>query len=165
MKKLVVIAALLSTAYFARAQETLAFPFQGGKDAMNRFFKDSVAVSQQLVKSRASGTAVFKFTADESGAIKKIIIYYADDISLTEPFIEALKRSNKKWVIPNHEKVHDFIIPFSINFNPPATPVGGLNKAVYNFHIHRKPVLSFDQIPLDEATLLPAVSINYDLNQ
>lgn len=165
MKKTFLIAVIVLAAFFAKAQETLAFPFQGGKDAMNHFFKDSVIMSQQLIKSRATGTAVFKFTADESGTIKKIIIYYADDISLTQPLIEALKRSNKKWVIPNHEKVHDFIIPFSINFNAPAMASGAFNRAVYNFHLHRKPVLSYDQIPLDEATLLPAVTINYDLNQ
>jgi len=165
MKKIILIAAILLTTFFAKAQETLAFPFQGGKDAMNHFFKDSVIISQQLAKSRASGTAVFKFTADESGIIKKIIIYYADDISLTQPLIEALKRSNKKWVIPDHEKMHDFIIPFSINFNAPATPNTALIKANYNYHIRRKPVLSYDQIPLDMATLLPAVSINYDLGQ
>lgn len=164
MKKIILIATLLLTAGFVKAQETLAFPFQGGKDAMKHFFKDSVIVPQPLVKSKASGTAVFKFTADESGVIKKIIIYYADDISLTQPLIEALKHSNKKWVIPNHEKVHDFIIPFSINFNPPALANSALNKAVYNFYIHRKPVVAYDQVPLDEATLLPAVSINYDLN-
>ncbi|HEY9533859.1 MAG TPA: hypothetical protein VIQ77_04955 [Mucilaginibacter sp.] len=165
MKKIVLVAAVLLTGFFARAQATLAFPFQGGKDAMNHFFKDSVILSRQLVKSRATGTAVFKFTADESGSIKKIIIYYADDISLTQPLIEALKKSNKKWVIPDHEKMHDFIIPFSINFTPPAMPNAALTKAAYTFYIHRKPVLAYDQIPLDMATLLPAVSINYDLNQ
>lgn len=165
MKKIILFAAIVLTGFVAKAQETLAFPFQGGKEAMKHFFKDSVIVSPQLVKSRANGTAVFKFTADESGIIKKIIIYYADDISLTEPLIEALKRSNKKWVIPNHEKVHDFIIPFSINFNTPAIPTAALTKANYNYHIRRKPVVSYDQVPLDEATLLPAVSINYDINQ
>lgn len=164
MKKILLFAAILLTGFFAKAQETLAFPFQGGKDAMNHFFKDSVIVSQPLVKNRASGTAVFKFTADENGAIKKIIIYYADDIALTQPLIEALRRSNKKWVIPNHEKLHDFIIPFSINFNPPAVPSSAFNKAVYNYHVRRKPVVSYDQVPLDEATLLPAVSIKYDIN-
>ncbi|HWZ36645.1 MAG TPA: hypothetical protein VNW51_10815 [Mucilaginibacter sp.] len=163
MKNILLIAAILLTTHFAKAQETLAFPFQGGKDAMNHFFKDSVIVSQQLIKSRANGTVIFKFTADESGAIKKTIIYYADDILLTQPLIEALKRSNKKWIIPNHEKVHDFIIPFSINFNPPAVAGATLNKVVYNYHTHRKPVISYDQVPLDEATLLPAVSINYDI--
>lgn len=163
MKKIVLIASILLTGFFAKAQETLAFPFQGGKDAMSHFFKDSVIISQALIKSRANGTVIFKFTADESGAIKKTIIYYADDILLTQPLIEALKRSNKKWIIPNHEKVHDFIIPFNINFNPPAVAVAGLNKAVYNYHTHRKPVVSYDQVPLDEATLLPAVRINYDI--
>lgn len=165
MKKLISLVAILSTGLFAKAQETLAFPFQGGKEAMKHFFKDSVSVSAQLVKSRATGTAVFKFTADESGVIKKIIIYYADDISLTQPLIQALQRSNKKWVIPNHEKTHDFILPFNISFAPPAIATGALSKAVYNFNARRKPVLAYDQIPLDMATLLPAVSVIYDLNQ
>lgn len=165
MKKILLITAILLTTFFAKAQETLAFPFQGGKDAMNHFFKDSVIISQQLIKTKAAGTAVFKFTADEDGAIKKIIIYYADDISLTEPLIAVLKRSNKKWVIPNHEKMHDFIIPFSINFTPPSAASAAFTKSVYNFQTHRKPVLSFDQIPLDMATLLPAIRINYNLNQ
>jgi len=165
MKKILVVTAILLTGFFAKAQETLAFPFQGGKDAMSRFFKDSVTMPQQLVKSKAAGTVVFKFTADENGTIKKIIIYYADDISLTQPLIQALKRSNKRWVIPNHEKMHDFIIPFSINFTPPAIANAALTKAAYSFYAHRKPVLSYDQIPLDMATLLPTVTVNYDLNQ
>ncbi len=165
MKKLLLVATILLTGFFARAQETLAFPFQGGKDVMSKFFKDSVIVSPQLISRRATGTAVFKFTADESGVIKKIIIYYADDITLTQPLIAALKKSNKKWIIPDHEKAHDFIIPFNITFVPPATPPNGLAKAVYNFYTHRKPVISFDQVPLDMATLLPTVSINYELGQ
>ena len=147
------------------AQQQLAFPFQGGKDVMIRFFKDSLVVSPQLIQRKATGTAVFKFTADEKGIIKKVIIYYADDITLTQPIIEALKKSNRKWIIPDHEKVHDFIIPFTINFNPPSIPTAALQKAVYNFQSHRKPVLSFDQVPLDLATLLPTITVNYDLTQ
>ncbi|MDB5156448.1 MAG: hypothetical protein JWR50_1155, partial [Mucilaginibacter sp.] len=111
----------------------------------------------------ATGTAIFKFTADEKGSIKKIIIYYADDITITPPIIEALKKSDRKWIIPNHEKFHDFIIPFSIRFIPPATGSATLQKAVYNAYTRRKAVVSFDQVPLDMATLLPAVSISYDL--
>jgi hypothetical protein len=150
---------------FARAQQQLAFPFQGGKEVMSRFFKDSLQVTQQIVSQKATGTAVFKFTADEKGEIKKIIIYYADDIQLTPPIIQALKRSNHKWIIPDGEKLHDFIIPFNITFTPPATAGAALHKAVYNFTTRRKPVVSFDQVPLDMATLLPAVSINYTLAQ
>ena len=81
---------------------------------MNRFFKDSLIVSPEIIKEKAAGVAVFKFTADESGTIKKIIIYYADDYVLTPPIIEALKKSNHKWIIPDQEKLHDFIISFVI---------------------------------------------------
>lgn len=128
---------------------------------MAQFFKDSVVISPQLIAQRATGTAVFKFTADEKGTIKKIIIYYADDIALTQPIIAALQKSNHKWIIPDHEKLHDFIIPFNIGFTPPATTVPGLQKAMYNYYSRRKPVVSLDQVPLDMATLLPAVTINY----
>jgi hypothetical protein len=165
MKKILFIAAILLTGFYAEAQDQLAFPFQGGKEIMAKFFKDSLVVSPQLIKQRATGTAVFKFTADEKGTIKKIIIYYADDIRLTQPIIEALKKSNHKWVIPDHEKFHDFIIPFNISFNAPAVPGAALQKAVYNFSTHRKPVVTTDQVPLDMATLLPTVTINYDLAQ
>jgi hypothetical protein len=161
MKKIVLIAAILVTGFYAKAQDQLAFPFQGGKEIMAQFFKDSLVVSPQLIAQKATGTAVFKFTADEKGAIKKIIIYYADDIALTQPIIAALQKSNHKWIIPDHEKLHDFIIPFSIGFTSPATPVPGLQKAMYNYYAHRKPVVATDQVPLDMATLLPAVTINY----
>ena len=132
---------------------------------MARFFKDSVVVTQQIISQKATGTAVFKFTADEKGEIKKIIIYYADDIQLTQPIIEALRKSNRKWIIPDREKLHDFIIPFNITFTPPVTAGAALQKAVYNFNTHRKPVVAYDQVPLDMATLLPAVIVNYTLPQ
>ncbi|MCC8424992.1 hypothetical protein [Mucilaginibacter sp. UR6-11] len=163
MKKIVLVAVIALIGFYAKAQEQLAFPFQGGKEVMARFFKDSLIVSPQLIARKATGTAVFKFTADEKGTIKKIIIYYADDITLTEPIIEALKKSNHKWIIPDHEKFHDFIIPFSISFTPPAIANAGLQRAVYNFYKNRKPVVSLDQVPLDMATLLPTVLVNYDL--
>jgi len=128
---------------------------------MTRFFKDSLTVTPQIMQTKATGTAVIKFTADEYGVIKKIIIYYADDLSLTEPIIAALRRSNHKWIIPAHEKFHDFIIPFSINFIPPATGSIATQKAAYEYYKHRKPVLAYDQVPLETATLLPTVVINY----
>lgn len=145
------------------AQQRLAFPFQGGNAVMTRFFKDSLIVSQDIIKKKATGTAVFKFTADESGNIKKIIVYYADDAILVQPIIEALKRSNRKWVIPDREKLHDFILPFSINFNAPATDVDKVQKDFYTFYNNRKPIIAFDQVPLDMATLLPTVVVNYNL--
>jgi hypothetical protein len=165
MKKILLIAAICLIGFYARAQDQLAFPFQGGKEVMARFFKDSLIVSPHLIAKKASGTAVFKFTADEKGTIKKIIIYYADDITLTQPIIEALKKSNNKWIIPDHEKFHDFIIPFNINFTPPVTANAALQRAVYSFYKNRKPVVSLDQVPLDMATLLPTVTITYDLAQ
>lgn len=163
MKKIILLVTISLSCLYVKAQDQLAFPFQGGKEIMAQFFKDSLVVSPQLIAQRATGTAVFKFTADEKGTIKKIIIYYADDIALTQPMIAALQKSNHKWVIPDHEKLHDFIIPFSIGFTLPATPVPGLQKAMYNYYSHRKPVLASDQVPLDMATLLPAVTINYPL--
>jgi hypothetical protein len=107
--------------------------------------------------------AVFKFTADVSGNISKIVIYYADDYLLTLPIIEALKKSTKKWIIPNKEKFHDFIIPFSINFNKPSTGVAEVQKAAYAFYKVRKPIVAKDQIPLNAATLLPTVVVQYDI--
>ncbi|MDB5118281.1 MAG: hypothetical protein JWQ79_3773 [Mucilaginibacter sp.] len=163
MKKILLFTVALLLSVYGMAQQQLAFPFQGGKDVMTHFFKDSLIVSPQIIQKRATGTAVLKFTADEKGVIKKVIIYYADDLILTQPIIEALKKSNRKWIIPDHEKFHDFIIPFTINFNPPAVANLSLQKAAYNFYIHRKPVLTYDQVPLDMATLLPTIVVNYNL--
>ena len=150
---------------YSMAQETLSFPFQGGKDVMTSFFKANIVVSQEIIQKRASGTVVFKFTADEKGTITKIVVYYADDAVLVPPIIEALKKSNHKWIIPDHEKFNDFIIPFSYTFNAPPAESEELRKDVYTYTRNRKPIFSTDQVPLDEATLLPAVSINYDLTQ
>ena len=145
------------------AQAQLAFPFQGGKDIMTRFFKDSLTVSNDIIKKRATGMAIFKFTADEQGAISKVVIYYADDLLLTPPIIAALKKSNRKWIIPDHEKFHDFLIPFSVRFNPPILNNAEVQKSSYDFYKNSKRFMSTDQIPLNEATLLPAIVINYDL--
>ena len=165
MKRILLSVTALLLCYSSMAQETLAFPFQGGKDVMTRFFKENIVVSPEIIQKRASGTVVFKFTADGKGAITKIVIYYADDAVLVPPIIEALKKSNHKWIIPDHEKFNDFIIPFSYTFNAPPAESEELRKDVYNYTRNRKPILSTDQVPLDEATLLPAVSINYDLTQ
>jgi hypothetical protein len=145
------------------AQENLAFPFQGGKGVMSAFFRDSLTVSPEIELKKATGLVVFKFTADEMGRITKMVIYYADDAVLASPVIDALKKSNHKWIIPNHEKFHDFIIPFSFSFNPPALSIKGLQKAVYDYNTNRKPIFSTDQVPLDMATLLPTVMIKYDI--
>jgi hypothetical protein len=163
MKKLIIAALLLSYSFYCKAQEDLAFPFQGGNPIMTRFFKDSLIVSQDIINKKAAGVAVIKFTADIHGNIQKLVIYYADDYLLTIPAIEALKKSTKKWIIPNKEKFHDFIIPFSINFNNPATGVAEVQKAAYEFYKRRRPIVATDQIPLNAATLLPTVVIKYDI--
>jgi hypothetical protein len=163
MKKLIIIALLLTLTVYCKAQEDLAFPFQGGSPIMTRFFTDSLKVSPEIVAKKATGMAVFKFTADVNGNISKIVIYYADDYLLTLPVIEALKKSSKKWIIPNKEKFHDFIIPFSINFNKPTTGVAEVQKAAYAFYKVRKQIVAKDQIPLNAATLLPTVVVQYDI--
>ena len=122
-------------------------------------------VSPEIIKRRATGLVIFKFTADDKGTITKIIIYYADDAVLLPPIIEALKKSNHKWIIPDHEATNDFIMPFSFSFNPPASDKGDVQKAVYDFSQHRKPIFSTDQIPLNLATLMPTVMVSYDITQ
>lgn len=163
MKKILLFTFTFLLSLSCMAQAQLAFPFQGGKDIMKRFFKDSITVTKDIVKKRAAGMAIFKFTADEQGKISKVVIYYADDLLLTPPVIEVLKKTNRKWIIPDHEKTHDFILPFTIRFNTPATANTELLRSSYDFHKNSKPFFSADQIPLNEATLLPAIEVNYDL--
>lgn len=163
MKKLLLVAFCVFLSAYGIAQENISFPFQGGNNIMSRFFRDSVKVTPDIIAKRATGTAIIKFTADDKGAVSKIVIYYADDLILTSPVIEALKKSTHKWIILNHEKFHDFIIPFSISFNIPMTGNAAVQQAYYDFYLHHKPVLTMDQIPLNEATLLPTVVVKYNL--
>jgi hypothetical protein len=165
MKKIFIFIIALTFALRCLAQEQLSFPFQGGRDIMTRFFKDSLTVSPEIIQKKASGLVIFKFTADLQGRISKIIIYYADDAILAAPVIDALKRSNHKWIIPDHEKFHDFIIPFSFSFNTPATETRALQTAVYNYYRNRKPLVTNNQVPLDMATLLPTVTVKYDITR
>lgn len=163
MKKVLLILGLVLTSVLAKAQQELAFPFQGGKQVMIDYFKQNVVLSADLMQKAASGTAVIKFTADQNGTITKIIVYYADDVQLAQPVIEALRQSNHKWVIQDKEKLHDFVISFNIGFNLPANSTAGMQKTIYNYFTSRTPVLTYNQIPLDMATLLPSVTITYDL--
>ena len=176
MKKVFVllVAVLLSGAVIAQKksaqqpkeeapqQKELPQPFQGGNEAYFRFFKDSLQVSSTLIKAKASGTAVFKFTADAKGNISKIVVYYADDYLIAEPAIEALKKTNGKWVIPDKMKFYDFVIPFSINFIPSNANRLLAQKAMYTFYANRKPITATNQVPLNAATLLPTVVVNYE---
>lgn len=165
MKKILLSITAILLSVYCMAQEQLAFPFQGGKDVMTSFFKDSLTVSPDIIQKKATGVVIFKFTADVQGGITKIVVYYADDALLIPPIIEALKKSNHKWIIPDHEKFHDFILPFSISFNQPIAPVKGLSKAVYDYYLRRKPIVTTNQVPLDMATLLPTVTVNYDITE
>jgi hypothetical protein len=77
MKKTLLAIVILFMSFSCMAQEQLMFPFQGGNQIMTRFFKDSIIVSPEIIQKKATGVAIFKFTADEKGNIKKIIIYYS----------------------------------------------------------------------------------------
>lgn len=139
------------------------FPFQGGKDAMTHFFRDSLVVSPVIIQRKTTGVVILKFTADGQGNIAKTIIYYADDAILVSPVIEAVKKSNHKWIIPSREKSHDFIISVNIRYNLPETDDAGMQKAAMDNYRNKRPISSNNQVPLDTATLLPAITINYDI--
>lgn len=164
MKKIFFTAIALFLSVYCLAQQQLAFPFQGGSQAMTQFFKDSITVSPEIIKAKATGTVVFKFTADQKGTIQKLVIYYADDAILAPPLIDVLKKSNHKWVVPDNEKTHDFVLSFSISFTPPAAGTPSPQKGVYNFYLKHKPIISTNQVPLDNVTLLPTVLVNYKLD-
>ncbi|RCH54508.1 hypothetical protein DJ568_11835 [Mucilaginibacter hurinus] len=163
MKKIILVIFSVVIAFAANAQQKLAFPFQGGKTVMQNFFRDSLKVSKDVINKKAVGSAVFKFTANEYGQVKKIIVYYADDAILVKSIIEALQKSDRKWIIPDGEKTHDFILPFSINFNTSPTSSDQLNKQLFDYYSKRQPIVSFDQVPLDMATLLPTIIVKYDI--
>ncbi|AYL98669.1 hypothetical protein [Mucilaginibacter celer] len=165
MKRILFFITLILSSVLVKAQTQLVFPFQGGSPIMNRFFKDSLVVSPEIMKKKATGTAVFKFTADDKGTIKKIIVYYADDAILVVPIIDALRKSNHKWIIPDHEKLHDFILPFSISFNASANTSNATIKQAFEYYSQRKPIISYNQVPIETATLLPTVLISYDLTE
>jgi hypothetical protein len=162
---LLTIATLLFGTLGAKAQEQddLPFPFKGGNTAMTAFFRDSLTVSPDIIQKKATGTVVMKFTADALGKISRVIIYYADDYTLTQPVIEALKKSSHQWVIPPHEKLHDFILPFTIYFNLPVNPSPQLTSDFYKFYTQRHQILSLNQVPINTATLLPTVVVTYDV--
>jgi hypothetical protein len=164
MKKILLLITLFITTH-CLAQQQLAFPFQGGNLAMMQFFRDSLKLSDGIKHIKASGTVVFKFSADEQGNLKNLVIYYADDAILVPPIIDAMKKSTRKWIIPDKEKLHDFVIPFMIKYNPSDKDDRETHKAMYNYYAKRKPITSHDQIPLNLATLLPTVTVSYGATQ
>jgi hypothetical protein len=165
MKKNILFIAFTLLSVYGMAQKKSPFPFRGGKEHMMQFLKDSLVVSPQIMKEKATGTVVFKFTSDQLGNVTKIVVYYADDAVLVQPVIDVLKKSNRKWVLPDDVKVNDYLITFTFNFNPPAAASRELQKEVYNYISNRKPILFTNQALLDLTTLLPTIVINYDLPQ
>ena len=166
MKKVFLLFTTLLLSGYVMAQmmpikTDLPQPFKGGNEAMMQFFKDSLQVTPLIEQKKASGMAIFKFTADSKGTISKIVVYYADDLMLTQPVIEALKRTNGKWVIPADHKFYDFIIPFSINYKPATPPHAAALKALLDYQQNHKPIIATDQVPLNSATLLPTIVVNY----
>lgn len=159
-------AIMLSGMTMAQQKETpkkeLPQPFKGGNEAYIQFFKDSLQVTPDIIKAKASGTAIFKFTADAKGNISKIVVYYADDYLIAEPAIDALKKTNGHWVIPDNMKFYDFVIPFTIGFIPSNKNRLLTQKAMYTFYANRKPIVANNQVPLNAATLLPTVVVNYE---
>jgi hypothetical protein len=158
MKKLVLMLIAALSFSYAMAQEELDFPFQGGSQVMTDYFAQHLTVSSLIKQRGASGTVVMKFTADDKGGIIKMVVYYADDASLIEPVINALKGTNGKWIIPAKQKFYDFVIPFSIVMDNP-TPKA--SKAILQYMNTKSPIVSTDQIPLNLVTLLPAISVKY----
>lgn len=142
----------------AMAQQELDFPFQGGSQVMNDYFAEHIKVTDLIKQRAASGTVIMKFTSDPQGSIIKIVVYYADDASLVEPVISALKGTNGKWIIPAQQKFYDFVIPFSIAMDSPDSRA---SKPVLQYMNTKSPILSTDQIPLNLVTLLPAISVKY----
>ncbi|QJD95571.1 hypothetical protein HH214_06630 [Mucilaginibacter robiniae] len=165
MKRYFLLVAVILFTVTVHAQKKAVFPFQGGKDAMMQFFKNNVEISPELAAKKVNGTAVFKFTADAQGAIEKIIVYYADDYQVTLPFIDALKKSDHHWIIFDGEKTHDFIVACSINPVLPSTGTPAAQKQIYQYYSHRQPIVASNEVLLDMATLLPAVTISYPVSQ
>lgn len=168
MKATFILLAAIMISGMAMAQQTeapkkeLPQPFKGGNEAYIQFFKDSLQVSPEIIKAKASGTAIFKFTADAKGNISKIVVYYADDYLIAQPAIDALKKTNGNWVIPEKMKFYDFIITFSVNFIPSNAKRLLTQKAMYTYYANRKPIVAVNQVPLNQATLLPTVVVNYE---
>lgn len=161
MKKILMMLLVTLSFSYARAQQELDFPFQGGSQVMNDYFAQHLNITDLIKQRAASGTVIMKFTSDPKGSIIKMVVYYADDASLIEPVITALKGTDGKWIIPDKQKSYDFVIPFSITMD---TPNAGASKPILQFLNTRSPIVATDQIPLNLVTLLPAISVKYTYN-
>ena len=158
MKKLMLMLIATLSFSFAMAQAEMDFPFQGGNRVMNDFFATNLTVTDLIKQKAASGVVVMKFTSDEKGSIIKMVVYYADDVILTQPIIAALKATDGKWIIPAKQKFYDFLIPFAINIDAPTAKA---TKAMLAYYNSRTPIVATDQIPLNLVSLLPTVQVKY----
>jgi hypothetical protein len=127
-----------------------------------QFFKDTLQVTPEIKQAKAAGLVIFKFSADDKGNIKNVVIYYADDAILAGPAVEALKKSDHKWIIPDNEKLHDFLFPVLIKLNATDDDNAETRNALHHFYAKRKPILTKDQVPLNLTTLLPEVVVTYN---
>ncbi len=161
IKSTLIIIALLLISICSKAQSP--FPFKAGSEAMNKFFRDSINISPDLAARKATGTVVLKFSADGNGSISKIVVYYADDVSLTQPVIDALNKSNRQWAIPGNRKLYDYVISFTIYFNLPDNASPELKEQFYKFYSQRRQITAANEVPLGQVTMLPNVIFTYDL--
>jgi hypothetical protein len=157
------VIALLFISVCGKAQDQTPFPFKDGSEAMARFFKDNVTISPDLAAKKVTGTVMLKFTADASGAISRVVVYYADDLSLAQPVIDALNKSNHLWTVPGNRSLYDYVISFSISFNPPDSASQDLKDQFYKAYTQRRQLTATNEIPLGQVTMLPNVVIMYDV--
>ncbi|RKR80895.1 hypothetical protein BDD43_1032 [Mucilaginibacter gracilis] len=174
MKKTLILAlvVLMCGTAFAQKKEKAAAdtvkkelpaPFKGGIDSLLQFFKDNLVVSPQIIKAKASGTAIIKFTSEGKGFLTSIVIYYADDYMLTQPATDVLRRSNGKWIIPKEVQLYDFVIQFTYNYKPTGGDIKpAALKAILDYQQQHKPIISTNQVPLNYATMLPTIVVNYE---
>lgn len=156
------VIALLLISVCGKAQNQSPFPYKQGSEAMMKFFKDTLVVSPDLVARKITGTVVLKFSADANGTISRIVVYYADDVSLAQPVIDALKKTNHQWNIPANNKLYDYLLSFTINYNMPDSSNADLKDQIYKALAQRKQITATNEVPLGPVTLLPNVVVTYE---
>ncbi|MGN6177558.1 MAG: hypothetical protein ACTHNW_00140 [Mucilaginibacter sp.] len=162
IKSALLIIALLFVSVCGKAQND-PFPFKAGSEAMAKFFRDSIAISPDMMARKATGTVVLKFSADADGGISRMIVYYADDVSLVQPVIDAVHKSNHQWQIPANHKLYDYLISFTVSFNLPDSTSTELKEKFYKFYSQRRQITANNEVPLGQVTLLPNVVVKYDV--
>lgn len=162
IKSILLVITLLFASVYSKAQDQ-PFPFKAGSEAMTKFFRDSLTISPDLAAKKATGTVVLKFSADANGGISRMIVYYADDVSLVQPVIDALHKSNHQWTIPGNRKLYDYLISFTIYFNLPDNASADLKEKFYKFYSQRRQITAANEVPLGQVTLLPNVIVTYDV--